>query len=134
MASRDRGAQAPFALPIVGSPCYRRAPHHRCSTLVRVVGGARERGPGYATAAPLFLWAWVLAENGGAYLYARRGAWWGRGLRAFGWVAFLPLSLGFYLLSFWATSTFMFVTLSVLLGILVVGPAYCFASLAWQRE
>ena len=76
----------------------------------------------------------MLAENGGAYLYARRGAWWGRGLRAFGWVAFLPLSLGFYLLSFWATSTFMFVTLSVLLGILVVGPAYRFASLAWQRE
>lgn len=98
------------------------------------LSGGRGGGPGYSTAAPLFLWVFVLAENVGSYLYARRGAWWGRGLRAFGWAAFWPLSMGFYLLGFWGTSTFMFVGLSVLLGIWVVGVAYRFARLAWRRE
>ena len=97
------------------------------------LSGGREGGPGYATAAPVFLWAWMLAENGGSYLYARRGAWWGRGLRVFGWAAFWPLSMALYLAYYWSNSTFMFVVLSTLVGLGVVWTAFRLVRLAWRR-
>jgi hypothetical protein len=99
------------------------------------LSGGREEGPGYSTAAPLFLWMYVVAETGGSFLYARRGVWWGRGLRAFGSAAFFPLSIGFYSLSFWSASSRLgFAVTVTLLGIWVVGVAFRLVRLAWRRE
>ena len=53
------------------------------------------RGPGgYSTAAPLFLWMYMLSKSCGSLLCARRGVWLGRGLRALGSAAFFPLCRG----------------------------------------
>ena len=52
----------------------------------------------------------------------------------FGSAAFFPLSMGFYLVASWTTSTFLFVVQSALLGIWVLWTAFCFLGLAWRHE
>lgn len=99
------------------------------------LSGGREEGAGYSTAAPLFLWMYVLAERGGSFLYARRGVWWGRGLRAVGSAVFLSLSIGFYSLLFWSASSRLgFAATLTLLGIWVVGVAFRLVRFARRRE
>ena len=95
----------------------------------------QEEAASYPTAALSFLWLSGLAETGGSYLYARRGKRWGRGLRAFGWAAFVPLWMGCYTLWFWSTSSRLgFMVMSALLGFWVVGVAFRFIRLARRRE
>ena len=81
-----------------------------------------------------FLWLYLLSDRLGAFLYARRGTSWGRGLRAFGYAAFYPLMVGFYLVASWTTSTFLFVVMSAIFGIWVLWTAFCLLRLAWRRE
>ncbi len=68
----------------------------------------------------LLLSLWVLADTGGSIAYVRRGAPWGRGLRALGYAVFLPLALGFYLVAFWFSSVWVFVVEALYVGAIVV--------------
>ncbi len=72
----------------------------------------------------VLLWLYVLSDKVGSFLYAHRDVAWGRGLRAFGYAAFFPLSMVFYLVYWWSTSTFLFGVLSVLIGIVIVWVAF----------
>jgi hypothetical protein len=81
-----------------------------------------------------FLWLYLVAETGGSFLYARRGVWWGRALRAIGHAFFLPLSMVFYLLWWWSASTTFFVVISAFLGIGVVILAFRLVRLARRSE
>lgn len=71
----------------------------------------------------LFIGLWQLSDVGGALLYVRHGAAWGRVLRVLGYVVFFPLSMAFYLTSSWFTAPRLFVAQVVLflLGALVFG-------------
>ena len=86
---------------------------------IALFGGWQDDGERYLMAGGTLLWLWLTSDKLGAYLFARRGVSWGRGLRAFGTVAFFPLSMGFYLAASWATSTVLFAVQSAALGILV---------------
>ena len=98
------------------------------------LAGGWEGSESLSMAGSAFLWLYLLSDRLGAFLYARRGTSWGRGLRAFGSAAFFPLSMGFYLVSSWTTSTFLFVVLSAIFGIWVLWTAFCLLRLAWGRE
>ncbi len=82
----------------------------------------------------VFLWLYLLSDKVGSFLYAHRDVPWGRGLRALGYAAFLPLSMVFYLVTWWTTSTFLFGVLSVLMGIGIVWVAFRLVRLARGRE
>lgn len=58
---------------------------------------------------------------------------WGRGLRAFGHAAFLPLSMARYLVYYWSNSTLGFVVLSTLVGGWVSWTAFRLVRLTWRR-
>ncbi len=73
----------------------------------------------YAIVGGALLGLGVASDRLGSYLFVRRGVPWGRGLRAFGTVAFFPLSMGFYLAASWAASTILFAVQSSGIGILV---------------
>ena len=80
-------------------------------------GGWQDDGGGYAMVGGTLLWLWLASDKLGSYLFARRGVPWGRGLRAFGTVAFFPLSMGFYLAASWVAATVLFAVQSAALGI-----------------
>lgn len=82
----------------------------------------------------VFLWLWLLSEKVGSFLHARRGASWGRGLRAFGYAVFFPTSMAFYLAYYWSNSTFGFVVLALIVGLGVARTAVRLLGLAWRRE
>jgi hypothetical protein len=63
------------------------------------------------------LWLWLASDKVGSYLFAWRRVPWGRGLRAFGTVAFFPLSMGFYLAASWVASPVFFAVQSASIGI-----------------
>ena len=62
-----------------------------------------------------FMAAYNLLDTVGTSLYVRRGAAWGRTLRAFGSVVSLPLATAFYITFSWFLSTWLFVTQVLLL-------------------
>ena len=78
---------------------------------------------GFLLLGVLFIGLWQLSDVGGALLYVRRGAAWGRILRVFGHAVFLPLMVVSYLTGFWFTSPWLFFAQVVLLllGALVLG-------------
>lgn len=68
----------------------------------------------------LFLMLHNLSDSVGTSLYVRRGAAWGRALRALGSAVFFPLSMTSYLACFWFLATWFFVLEALLLAILLV--------------
>ena len=71
----------------------------------------------------LFVGLWSLSDVGGALLYVRRGAAWGRTLRVFGYAVFFPLAILLHLAGSWFTSRPLFVVQVgfLLLVALVIG-------------
>ena len=96
--------------------------------------GAWNGSESFSMVASAFLWLYVLSDKVGSFLYAHRDVPWGRGLRVFGYAGFLPVSMVFYLVALWTTSTFLFGVLSVLMGIGIVWTALRLVRLAWRRE
>lgn len=71
----------------------------------------------------LFAGLWLLSDVGGALLYVRRGAAWGRALRVIGHAVFLPMAGVAYLTHSWFTSPWLFIVQvgGLLLAALVLG-------------
>ncbi len=84
--------------------------------------------------ASALLWMYLLSEKVGSFLYAHREVPWGRGLRALGYAAFFPLSMVFYLVYWWSTSTLMFGVLLGFMGSGIVWVALRLVRLARGRE
>ena len=63
---------------------------------------------GFPALGGLFIGLWLLSDVGGALLFVRRGAAWGRALRALGYAVFLPLAVLSYLIGSWFTSPWLF--------------------------
>lgn len=82
--------------------------------------------------ASVFLWLWLLTNRVGAFLGARRGVSRGRGLRAFGYATFLPVSMALYLAYYWSSSILGFVVLSSLVGFWVVWTVFRLVRLTWR--
>ena len=84
-------------------------------------GGGRPLDAGFLVWGSLFVSLWALADTGGSLMHVRRGAPWGRGLRAFGYAVFLPLAMGLWLAHFWfSANTFFFVVAALLVGSVMV--------------
>jgi hypothetical protein len=83
--------------------------------------GAWQAREWYPTAGGALLSLWMACDMAGSYLYARRGMPWGRGLRAFGYVAFFPLSMFSYVAAPWTASP---VFLAVQLALIGTGFAW----------
>ena len=81
-----------------------------------VLFGAWQAREWYPIAGGALLGLWVACDMAGSYLYARRGMPWGRGLRAFGYAAFFPLSMISYLAASWTASPVFFAVQSALIG------------------
>ncbi len=84
------------------------------------------RGGGWLGDEAFWLWGalfssvWICCDTGGSLLYVRRGAPWGRTLRALGYALFLPLAMGFYLVAFWFSSIWAFVVEALFVGAIVM--------------
>ncbi|MDP9458346.1 MAG: hypothetical protein M3Q60_21790 [Actinomycetota bacterium] len=63
---------------------------------------------GFMQLGGLFIGLWLLFDVGGALLYVRRDAAWGRTLRVIGHAVFLPLVIVSYLIGSWFTATWLF--------------------------
>ncbi len=99
------------------------------------VSGGWDESESLAVVGAFFLGLWVLSDNAGSFLHARRGAARrGRQLRALGYAVFFPLMLVSYLAAFRSGPTFLFVAESIVVGGWFVWVAVRLVRLAWRRE